>query len=157
MATGTVVIGVGNAYRRDDGAGPAVIAALRAQGLRGVRLEDSDGEPTKLIDLWSGAHLAILVDAARTDDPVPGRIHRRSMLEQSRHLTAGASSHRMDLGDTIALASALDSLPDELVIFLVEVSDTGYGEQMNPPVAAAVDELVGEIVEEIAHRASGRS
>jgi hypothetical protein len=53
-----VVIGVGNEFRRDDGAGPAVVAKLRDLASPGVELVTMDGEPTRLIEAWTGAALA---------------------------------------------------------------------------------------------------
>lgn len=67
------VIGVGNDYRRDDGVGWAVVAGLAQRPLpHGTRLTITDGEPTRLINAWDGADLAILVDAARVP---PARPH----------------------------------------------------------------------------------
>ena len=71
-----VVIGVGNEFRRDDGAGPAVVTSLRGQVPPGVDLVLTDGEPTRLIEAWTGAALAVVVDAVRADPPRPGRVHR---------------------------------------------------------------------------------
>ena len=68
-----VVIGVGNDFRRDDGAGPAVVASLRGRVPPGVELVLTDGEPTRLIEAWAGAALAIVVDAVRAHPPRPGR------------------------------------------------------------------------------------
>ncbi len=60
----TVVIGVGNELRRDDGIGPAAVTRLRDlqavdSTLVGVILAVCDGEPTRMIDLWTGADLAV--------------------------------------------------------------------------------------------------
>ena len=71
-----VVIGLGNEFRRDDGAGPAVIELLRAQPLRDVELLISEGEPGGLLTDWTGAALAIVVDAMVASPPAPGRLHR---------------------------------------------------------------------------------
>ncbi len=71
-----VVIGVGNEFRRDDGAGPAVVAALHDLAPEGVRLVVTDGEPARLVEAWTGAALAVVVDAVRADPPHPGRVHR---------------------------------------------------------------------------------
>jgi len=71
-----VVIGVGNEFRRDDGAGPAVIGQLRDLVPSGVRLVITDGEPTRLIEAWTGAVLAVVVDAVRAEPSHPGRVHR---------------------------------------------------------------------------------
>ena len=68
-----VVIGVGNEFRRDDGAGPAVIGPLRDLVSSGVELVITDGEPTRLIEAWTGAALAVVVNAVRAEPPQPGR------------------------------------------------------------------------------------
>ena len=73
----TVVVGVGNEFRRDDGAGLEVIARLRAlqpgdASLTGVTLALSDGEPGEMIDLWEGARLAVVIDAVRDTTMPPG-------------------------------------------------------------------------------------
>ena len=68
-----MVIGVGNEFRRDDGAGPAVVTRLRDLAPDGVRLVITDGEPTRLIDAWAGSALAVVVDAVRAQPPDQGR------------------------------------------------------------------------------------
>jgi hydrogenase maturation protease len=134
----TVVIGVGNRYRRDDGVGPVVVDLLRAHGVDGV---ESLGETASLIELWDGADLAILVDAVRGD--TPGRRHRLA-LPASR--AAAASSHGLDLGEAIELARVLDRLPARLVLHAVEVADVGLGEGLSPAVAAAAKRLAADIL-----------
>ena len=71
-----VVIGVGNEFRRDDGAGPAVVARLRDLAPPGVRLVVTDGEPARLVEAWTGAALAVVVDAVRAEPARPGTVHR---------------------------------------------------------------------------------
>ena len=141
-----VVIGVGNPYRRDDGVGLAVVDALRHYNLPGVVLAESDGEPTRLLDLWSGADLAIVVDATRTRAGRPGHIHRRSLRHPSIKGAGAATSHAMDFGEAVALAAALDRLPRVLLLFAVEVADISLGTGLSPEVAAAVPIVVAEMV-----------
>ena len=66
-----VVIGVGNEFRRDDGAGPGVVGKLRDLGPSGVELVITDGEPTRLIEAWIAVTLAVVV-APRTASPARG-------------------------------------------------------------------------------------
>lgn len=152
--TNTVVIGVGNPYRRDDGVGPAVIERLRRRHLADVRLAECDGEPTHLIDLWEHRWLAVVVDAARTTAPRPGRVHRRSLTHPSVRGVGSASSHGMDLGDAVALAAALDRLPRMLLLYVVEVADTSHGIGLSPAVEASADDLADEIAGELTHRST---
>src|SRR6478609_604315 len=99
------VIGVGNAWRRDDGTGPAVAAALG-----GISTDD----PSHLLDLWYGARRVIVVDAARSGAPA-GTIHR---FDAAEPLPAGLghSTHAFGVADAVELARALGRLPPELTV-----------------------------------------
>ena len=50
-----------------DGTAPpeAVVTSLRDRVPPGVKLVLTDGEPTRLIEAWTGAALAVVVDAVR--------------------------------------------------------------------------------------------
>ena len=102
-----VVIGVGNEYRRDDGAGLAVVTGLRDRVPPGVELVLTDGEPTRLIEAWTGAALAVVVDAVRAQPPRPGQVHRFVVDRPGAGTTQTASSHGLGLDDAVALALAL--------------------------------------------------
>jgi hydrogenase maturation protease len=151
-----VVIGIGNPYRRDDGVGPAVIEELRRRHLAEVDLAESEGEPTHLLELWSHAALAVVVDALRLADPRPGRIHRRSVHHPALRGSGPASSHGVELGDAVALAEALDRMPHVLAVYAVEVADTGYGVGLTPAVATAAATVTAEIVAQLRARAGAR-
>ena len=144
-----MVIGVGNEFRHDDGAGPAVIARLRDQVPPGVRLVVTDGEPARLVDAWAGAALAVVVDAVRAEPPSPGQVHR-FVLDQPRSATVrAASSHGLGLDDAIALAVALDRMPGRLVVHAIEAADMTLGPGLTPPVAAAVDVVAGAVLADL--------
>jgi len=156
----TVVVGVGNEFRRDDGAGPEVIARLRAlqpgdASLSGVTLALSDGEPGRMIDLWEGAGLAVVVDAVRDPRLPPG--HRYQLAVDTLTGVAdtvadgAASSHGIGLGDTVELARVLGRLPARLTVLAVVGRDFGFGTVLTAEVATAVGELV-EQVREIVRR-----
>ena len=140
----TVVIGVGNPYRRDDGVGPAVVERL--PDLPSVEVRQSLGEVTELIELWDGADLAILVDAVRADPARPGRIHRLTVPAAPATTT---SSHGLGLGEAIELARVLDRLPARLVLYAVEVADVGHGYGLTPAVSDAAERLAEQIVTEV--------
>ena len=140
----TVVIGVGNPYRRDDGVGPAVVELLRGHG---VPVATSLGETTELIELWRDLDLAVVVDAVRTRAARPGRVHRTVVLPAPG--TRATSSHGLGLGDAVELARVLDRLPERLALYAVEVGDVSYGEGLSPPVAATARRLAGEIYAEV--------
>jgi hydrogenase maturation protease len=155
-----VVIGVGNEFRRDDGAGPQVLALLRDQVADCVQLVLCDGEPARLIEAWAGASLAVVVDAVRADPVTPGRIHRL-VLDEADADEADAdqadaeelrpvSSHGLGLGAAVGLARALDLMPGRLVVHAVEAEEFGFGVGLTPAVEAAADALAAAILRDLA-------
>ncbi|ARZ66700.1 hydrogenase maturation protease [Streptomyces albireticuli] len=154
------VIGVGNAFRRDDGAGPAVVARLRERtahgGLpAGIRLVCCDGEPGRLIGLWEDAGLAVVVDAAHAHPGHPGRIHRLELDGCAAWQAGTASSHGLGLGEAVELARALDRMPRRLLVYAVEGADGSLGTGLTSAVAAAVGPLTERIEQEITHYLAG--
>jgi hydrogenase maturation protease len=138
----TIVIGVGNEFRRDDGAGPRVIDRLG--NLAGVRMAICDGEPARLIGLWEDADLAVVVDAVRGEQP--GRLHELDLDTVGQHHHRGSSSsHALGIEAAVELAQALDRLPARLVILAVEGADFNLGLGLSPPVAAALPELAARV------------
>jgi hydrogenase maturation protease len=143
-----VVIGVGNDFRQDDGFGPLVVAGLAAKRSSDPRLTEvdlrvSDGEPTRLIELWTGAALAVVVDAVLDDGDHAGKRYELA-LDALHDLDEddAAGSHAISLGSTVALAGALDRLPRRLVVLAVAGTEFGFGHGLTPPVAAAVRPVI---------------
>jgi hydrogenase maturation protease len=143
-----VVIGVGNPYRHDDGVGPAVADEVRRVEPR-VRVVTTDGEPTRMIDTWAGADVAVVVDAVVVRDPTPGRVHRLSVTDLPG-VTSVGSSHGLGIPEAVELAKALDRMPRRLVFFTVEITETGYGPGLSAPVAAAVPVVTAAVLRELA-------
>lgn len=143
--TGTVVIGVGNPFRSDDGVGPAVVDLLRER-LTGARFVTCDGESTTLIDAWTDAERAIVVDAVRAGGGEVGRIHRFSAEHPAATRTGVTTPHAADLGDAVALARALDRMPGSLLIFGVQVANVHFGLGLSPAVTDAARRVADEIV-----------
>jgi len=150
-----VVIGVGNEFRRDDGAGLAVVTSLRGRVPRGVELVLSDGEPTRLIEAWTGAALAVVVDAVRADPPRPGRVHRFVLDQPIGGPVRTASSHGFGLDDAVRLALALDRMPGRLVVHAVEAADLSQGPGLTPLVAAAIGDVARAVLSEIERQPRG--
>ncbi|HET6504910.1 MAG TPA: hydrogenase maturation protease [Amycolatopsis sp.] len=150
-----VVIGIGNEYRHDDAIGPRIVAELERHALPGVRAIVADGEPTALLEMWTGADLAIVVDAVRCEPSTPGRIWRTTTDD----LPVGsgvASSHALGIPGALQLGRALDRMPGELVIFAVEAADLDLGVGLSRSVAEALPHVVSAVLAELAaEHASG--
>jgi hydrogenase maturation protease len=145
----TVVIGVGNEFRRDDGAGPEVVARLRGRVPEGTELVVSDGEPVRMIEVWTGSPLAVIVDAVRAEPAAPGRLHRLVVDRAAAGPPRPVSSHGLGLGDAIALALALDRMPGRLIVHAVEAADLSQGTGLTPAVAAVIDALAAAVLRDL--------
>jgi len=147
MNADVVVIGVGNDFRRDDGVGIAVAEELAKRNLPGVRVVTAIGEPGAILDAWTGASAAVVVDATTGQGAEPGRIRRWTPSDETE--PAVVSSHALGLPQTYALGQALGQIPQKLVVFTVDVADVGHGVTLTPAVAAAVPEVIEAILAEL--------
>ncbi|WP_308170130.1 hydrogenase maturation protease [Acrocarpospora catenulata] len=143
MSVSSVVIGIGNDLRGDDAAGLAAARRLRGALPDGVRLIESGGDLAGLIEAWSGADLAVVIDTVVSGAPA-GTVRRHTPLATPAEipwpsLTARhGSSHALGVADAIALGRALGRLPRELVLYTVEAADLGLGAPLTPAVRRGV-------------------
>lgn len=153
MSTGRretiLLIGVGNEYRRDDGAGIDVARSVRKAALSGVRTLEASGEGASLLESMKDAGRVILVDAVFSGGE-PGTIHR---FEVPRDTIPADffhySTHAFSVAEAIALGRALDLLPARLTLFGIEGEDFGSGEGLSAPARRAADEVARTIVAEL--------
>jgi len=147
--TRVVVLGVGNEYRGDDAVGLAVVRALEGRVAAGVALLEVEQEPTRLLDAWAGADVALVVDAAASGAP-PGTVHRFDASDDPVPARVFRSStHAFGVGDAVELARTLGRLPRRIVVFGIEGADFGAGAPLSDAVAAAVDAVAAGIEEEV--------
>lgn len=143
MRPASVVIGIGNTFRRDDGVGPAVAAEVARRGLPGTRVLDCVAEPTAILEAWEDAGRAVLIDAAAGGHPGRVRQCRLGDLDEP----AALSSHDLSLRQTYELGRALGRSPDSVVVVSVDVADTGHGVGLTAPVRAALPEAVRVVLD----------
>ncbi|MER8161828.1 hydrogenase maturation protease [Streptomyces sp. NPDC094472] len=149
MTGRVVVIGVGNPFRRDDGVGPLVTEALRTRVPEGTVLTDSDGEPGRMLGLWRRQDAVVVVEVVHAHPGQPGRLHTLTAERAARCAVRSASTHALGLGETFALAAALDRMPRELTVYAVEGSDFGLGRGLSTGVADALPEMIRHVAKAI--------
>lgn len=140
-----VVIGVGNAWRRDDAAGLEVARLLRRLDPPGVSVLELTGEPATLIDSWAGAGRVLVVDSV-SSGLRPGSLH--AFEAAGGPLPAElfrSSTHVLGVAEAIELARELGRLPDRLVVYGIEGESFGPGEGLTPDVRAEVERLASEL------------
>jgi hydrogenase maturation protease len=146
-----LVIGLGNAYRQDDGAGLAVAARLRAAARPGVAVMELPGEPIGLLDAWAGAELVYLVDAVSAGGRA-GTVYRID-LHPGAGLAPGPFGHRgthaFSLADVVGLGRALGGLPPRLIAYGIEGAAFAAGTGLSRPARRAVSRVVTRLRREL--------
>lgn len=134
-----LVLGFGNRFRRDDGAGHEVAAAVG--GACATRLvTDGDIEVVELLADYDEVHL---VDGVRSGKE-PGTIHRLDTA-QAASIAWVTSSHAIGVPEVLGMAAALETLPAAVHIIGIEVGDTRPGVGLSPPVAQAAATVAREL------------
>jgi hydrogenase maturation protease len=144
-----LVIGIGNAYRRDDGVGLVAARRLANQRSRCFRVLEHSGEGADLMNCWEGADAVILLDAVLSGSK-PGTIHRWNASRRPLPArTFRGSSHAFSLVAAVELARVLRRLPQRLIVYGVEGRDFRAGRELCPETEEAVSDLVQRVLGEV--------
>lgn len=142
----SLVIGVGNRDRGDDGAGPIAVDRLVARGIPAVE-HSHDG--AAIIDVWEGCDRVILMDAMRSGAQ-PGTIRRfDASVERLPKGAFGVSSHLFGPVEAVETARALGRLPSSLIVFGIEGGSYRFGDPLSPAVLQAMHDLIDRVIEEL--------
>lgn len=151
------VIACGNPNRRDDGAGPEVVRALKAGTLAGrsphVRLLDAGTDGMAVMFAARGCRALIVVDACCSgSEPgvvfeVPGA-ELQQRYQPALNLHDFRWDHALHSGRSIYGAE----FPDDVVVLLIEAADIDFGLGLSPKVAAAVTKVAARIEELVEER-----
>lgn len=169
----TVVIGVGNPLRGDDGVGLEVARQVRERAGQCPDLTVTElcAGGLRLMEAMVGFDRAVVVDAMTTAAQPPGTVRELdpetgltfpvispaggpAFVQPAGSVSGFASSrnlgcaHDADLGAALALARALGMvLPGEIRIFGIEAAEwESFREALSPQVRQAVPALVDRIL-----------
>ncbi len=148
----TLVLGIGNEIRGDDGVG--IHVARRVAELLPAALAprvDVDAACTggfDLVDYLRGYERAVVADAIKTEGGEPGTVYKfaADALKPTAHLS---HSHGVNLASALAVLSALElGAPREVTVVAVEAEWLyEFKEELSPRVAAAVEEAAAAVLE----------
>lgn len=144
------VIGMGNEWRGDDGAGLMVARHLNTRYPDELPALEFSGDAAGLFAAWQGADMAIIADATHGHGS-PGEIYRLAAPweKHSLLLTRLTSSHAFGLTQALALGEVLGELPPVLIIYGIVGRNFQPGRGLTRRVAAAVPEVSRRIRTEI--------
>ena len=146
----TLIIGLGNLLRGDDGVGVRLAQILARQTVPdGVEVVDGGTQGLGLVPLLEGRQQVILVDAAEVGK-TPGQFVRFTLDEAAlRGSDQHLSVHAAGLREALLLAQALKLLPGEVVIFGMQPANLDWETTLSPEVEAALPDLLSAVLAEI--------
>jgi hydrogenase maturation protease len=145
-----LVIGIGNRSRGDDGAGIEAARRLQSAGSAKYDISETDGEPTKLMDMWEGYHDVIAIDAVVTGLAPVGTVYCWDVSSHPLPTDSQvSSSHALGLSEAIELARVLEKLPAKIRVIGIEAEQYDYVTALSSPVESAVEKIVKTLSKEI--------
>ena len=146
----TLVLGLGNPLRGDDGIGPLVVEELLRRELpEGVTALDGGSGGINFLQMLEGWDRVVAVDAANVGLE-PGQFVR--FTPDEAHLAQRSSDfslHYASLSEVLTLANALGRTLPEMVIFGVQPAKIGWGEGLSPNVKNTLPKLIDAILKEV--------
>ncbi|MCB8923991.1 MAG: hydrogenase maturation protease [Ardenticatenaceae bacterium] len=140
MMNKTVVIGMGNPLRGDDGAGWAVVDALWAEPIAEVTAVSTHQLLPEHIDLFQEAAQVIFVDASVVGEP--GEV----MVTAVSPATEGpAASHHLHPAVLLALGVKIYGRMPPATLITITGDDFGYQETLSAKVQVEVETAVHQI------------
>jgi hydrogenase maturation protease len=139
------VVGIGNPFRADDGAGWAVIDAIEEIAKGSLPLRKLRGDIAELMDVFANHSTVYLIDACASH-ALPGSWQRiDASLEPFLLDPPSASTHGLSIKEAIALAKNLNQMPSKLIIYAI----TGDRYQISAGLSAPVSRAIGVVAQNI--------
>jgi hydrogenase maturation protease len=147
----TLVLGIGNLLLSDEGLGIHVVRRLqeRTQLPDSVQVVDGGTAGLDLLYLLEGVAQLLVVDALDVGD-APGTLTRLAGDQVPSYFSLKVSPHEIGLPDLLLAAKLRNLYPQEVVVWGAQPASCQVGLDLSPAVAAQVDTLVGEILDELA-------
>lgn len=144
------VIGMGNDYRRDDGAGLYISRIIEKKALANTRVISGVSDGTSLMEAWQEADAAYVIDCT-CSGASPGHIYRFDALNETvpEEYFTEYSTHAFSVKKTVELAGVLGKLPSKLIIYGIEGVNFSAGNTLSEEVKVRANELADIIISEI--------
>ena len=139
--TSTLIVGIGNPARGDDGAGWAVVGRLDPGPWPDVEIRCQQQLQIEDAADWSLRRRVIVIDASLDGPPVQCR---RVGLDASG---AEIGTHRADPRAIAALSRTLWGDSPEVILCTVRGESFGFATELSAPVHHRVDQLAGEVLD----------
>lgn len=144
-----LVLGIGNDILSDDGIGPALVRNL-SEVIQDpdIRFETASAGGLDLMELLGGYDKAILIDAIKSRDGIPGTacFLRPGDFRETMHLT---NLHDISFLTALSMAERLGlPMPQEITIIAVEIlQDQVFSDSFSEPLQERYPQLLKQVSE----------
>jgi hydrogenase maturation protease len=147
----TVVLGLGNPIRTDDGVGVHAIRKLAAEDSLppGVRIIEGGTLGLDLLPSLRGVKHLLALDAVDTG-AAPGTLSRFADKELA-NLPISKSVHLLGFADLLGTLNLLGDFPAEVALLGIQPESTDWGIKLTPAVDAAVNDLVEAALAQVSY------
>ena len=144
----TVIIGLGNQFRSDDGVGWAVADALLGTTDLNVPIYKEQGDIQILLELFGRFSKVYTIESIHSPAP-PGTWRRLNGLVECMDEMPTTSTHGFGLPQAIALARQLHLLPEHLTIYGIVAESFIVNNELSSAVRRTVPIVASEILKEL--------
>ena len=147
----TLILGVGNTIRGDDGIGVFAVRALREDVGPFVDIKEIEEGALGLLDITANYDRVIIIDSIITRKGSPGSIYRIGK-ESLERLKLPYSSHQMGLNTVVEMGRNLGIalLPEEIIVYAIEIErKDSFSERLSLKVKEAVPRVIDLIKKEL--------
>lgn len=143
------LIGIGNTFRGDDGAGLKVAEDLMSTFDKKVDVFINKGDIFELLDIFQRYNSVFLVDACSGDDTMGSWKKINPLVDILLPDSKQSSTHALNINQTIALAKSLHQLPKRLILYAIKGKNFQMNTSLSPEVREVLFSLKETIIEDI--------
>jgi hydrogenase maturation protease len=144
----TLLVGVGNEYRSDDGVGLMIARKIHEKLISSLTVKEESGEGAALMEAWQRFQNVIIVDAV-SSGATPGTIFRIDANKETVPIKFfHYSTHTFSVSEAIELARVMNVLSPMLLVYGIEGVNFTAGVDISPPVKEAANQVIEQIVGE---------
>lgn len=147
----TLVLGIGNTIRGDDGVGILAVRELKEKIVNPLfDIKETHEAGLSLLDLISGYEKAVIIDSIHTGKLAPGDIYKftREDFESAKE---PYSSHQIGLGTILEMAGKYNiDVPKEITVYAVEIENAdSFKDGLTPQIEKAVFKVADLVKKEL--------
>lgn len=140
----TLIFGIGNTLKKDDGIGIVLADKLRKESFNQFDIESGNMEPLDLINRTSGYERVIILDAIKKKNREPGEIIHLKLEDLPSYPMR--TSHGMDLKTALQVGMKNEKVPEDIHILGITVKESdSFGDSITDEMKDRLPEIIKKL------------